>query len=84
MNNEKEKVERVAKKLISRLEKKQERTEEEELILRVNKSFPNDIGLFSIFLLNYLKLKKGEAIFLAANEPHAYLYGINRLTSFYF
>ncbi|KAI8848932.1 RmlC-like cupin domain-containing protein [Chytridium lagenaria] len=30
---------------------------------------------FCAFLLNYVELKVGEGIFLAANEPHAYLSG---------
>ncbi|KAJ3105738.1 Mannose-6-phosphate isomerase, partial [Phlyctochytrium bullatum] len=47
----------------------------EELVLRLNEQFPDDIGIFCAFFLNYVELKKGEAIFLAANEPHAYLSG---------
>ncbi|RPB18628.1 mannose-6-phosphate isomerase [Terfezia boudieri ATCC MYA-4762] len=46
-----------------------------ELILRLNSQFPNDIGLFNTFLLNYVRLQPGEAMFLRANEPHAYLSG---------
>ena len=34
-----------------------------------------DPGIFSIFFLNYVELKFGEAIFLGPNEPHAYLSG---------
>ncbi|KAL3219989.1 hypothetical protein MRX96_005735 [Rhipicephalus microplus] len=45
------------------------------VFLRVHKSYPNDIGCFVIFFLNYVKLKPGEALFLAADEPHAYIYG---------
>ncbi len=36
---------------------------------------PEDPGIFAIYLLNYLNLKPGEAIFLGPNEPHAYLKG---------
>lgn len=36
---------------------------------------PEDPGIFAIYLLNYLKLEAGEAIFLGPNEPHAYLKG---------
>ncbi len=36
-----------------------------------------DRGVFSIYLLNLLKLKPGEAIFQAAGVPHAYLEGVN-------
>ncbi|GFT99340.1 mannose-6-phosphate isomerase [Nephila pilipes] len=46
-----------------------------DLFLRTYNQYPGDIGCFCLFFLNYLKLKPGEAIFLAANEPHAYLYG---------
>lgn len=40
-----------------------------------NKYFPNDVGVLSIFFLNILELKPGQAMFLAANVPHAYLSG---------
>ena len=46
-----------------------------ELLVRLNQQFPGDIGCFCAFFLNYVQLKSGEAIFLAANEPHAYLSG---------
>ena len=46
-----------------------------ELIVRLNKQFPDDVGIFCALLLNYVKLQPGEGIFLAANEPHAYLSG---------
>ncbi|GFQ92929.1 mannose-6-phosphate isomerase [Trichonephila clavata] len=46
-----------------------------DLFLKTYNQYPGDIGCFCLFFLNYLKLKPGEAIFLAANEPHAYLYG---------
>ena len=47
----------------------------EELILRLNQQYPGDVGCFCALLLNYVILKPGEAMFLAANEPHAYLSG---------
>lgn len=46
-----------------------------ELVLRLNSQFPNDVGLFCTFVLNYVRLSPGEAMFLRANEPHAYLSG---------
>jgi len=46
-----------------------------ELVLRLDSQFPGDIGVFCAFLLNYVTLKPGEAIFLGAGEPHAYVYG---------
>ena len=47
----------------------------ELLFLQIGEQFPNDIGCFCIFLLNCINLKKGEAIFLLANVPHAYVSG---------
>lgn len=47
-----------------------------ELIQRLNKQFPNDIGLFcGCLLLNHVGLNKGEAMFLQAKDPHAYISG---------
>lgn len=42
---------------------------------RINKDFPNDVGILSLFFFNLIKLKPGESIFLPANIPHAYLEG---------
>lgn len=47
----------------------------EELCLRLNSQFPEEVGCFCVFLFNYVTLSPGEAMFLAANEPHAYLSG---------
>lgn len=46
-----------------------------DLVIRLNDQFPGDIGIFCPFVLNYVKLEKGEAIFLGAGEPHAYVSG---------
>ena len=46
-----------------------------ELMVRLNGQFPNDIGLFVCFFLNYVKLDIGEAMFLKADDIHAYLSG---------
>ncbi|XP_066523841.1 mannose-6-phosphate isomerase isoform X2 [Hoplias malabaricus] len=46
-----------------------------ELLLRLHSQYPGDIGCFSIYFLNRILLKPGEAMFLGANEPHAYLSG---------
>ena len=49
--------------------------EVKDLVLTVNDQFPGDIGTFCAFMLNYVKMKPGDAIFLAAGEPHAYISG---------
>ncbi|KAL3422819.1 Mannose-6-phosphate isomerase 1 [Phlyctema vagabunda] len=46
-----------------------------ELVERLDKEFPSDIGLFVMFFLNYVKLEVGEAMFLKADDIHAYLSG---------
>ncbi|KAF8638759.1 hypothetical protein AX17_001975 [Amanita inopinata Kibby_2008] len=46
-----------------------------DLILRLNSQFPGDVGVFCAFVLNYVRLQPGEAIFLGAGEPHAYVEG---------
>lgn len=46
-----------------------------DLIVRLDSQFPGDIGLFVQFFLNYVKLEVGEAMFLKADDIHAYLSG---------
>ncbi len=46
-----------------------------DLVLRVHSQFPGDIGAFCAFMLNYVTMGPGDAIFLAAGEPHAYISG---------
>lgn len=46
-----------------------------QLVLKLNEQFPGDIGIFCPFLLNYVRLDPGQAIFLGAGEPHAYISG---------
>lgn len=47
-----------------------------DLVLRLNKQFPKDIGLFcGCLLLNHVHLDAGEAMFLQAKDPHAYISG---------
>lgn len=52
------------------------KTDLPDLLIRLNKQFPGDIGLFcGGLLLNHCKLNAGEAIFLRAKDPHAYISG---------
>lgn len=45
------------------------------LAIRLNGQFPNDIGLFVFFLLNFVKFQPGEGMFLKADDIHAYISG---------
>ncbi|GAB7181962.1 mannose-6-phosphate isomerase, class I [Kitasatospora sp. Ki12] len=43
---------------------------------RIAKDFPDDRGLIAGMLLNRFKLRAGEALYLGAGVPHAYLSGV--------
>ncbi|XP_063227506.1 mannose-6-phosphate isomerase [Bacillus rossius redtenbacheri] len=45
------------------------------LLEELESQFPGDVGCFVIYFLNVMTLQPGEALFLAPNEPHAYLSG---------
>ncbi|SMY17034.1 mannose-6-phosphate isomerase, class I [Photobacterium aquimaris] len=45
------------------------------LLLELATQYPGDIGLFAPLMLNVLTLQAGEAMFLSACTPHAYIKG---------
>lgn len=78
MSASKEIVTDAVNRLINRLHEESETrhlTEKELLVLRLENQYPSDIGVIAAFFLNHVKLNPGEALFLGANEPHAYLSG---------
>jgi mannose-6-phosphate isomerase len=86
MNAKKEDVEAASKELIASAKKEGSEfagggvsatsgKELADLIVRLDGQFPGDIGLFVLFFLNYVKLEVGEAMFLKADDIHAYLSG---------
>ncbi|KAL4073845.1 RmlC-like cupin domain-containing protein [Scleroderma yunnanense] len=74
-------VENVKKQLSSLVERYQRggetRAEQgiKDLVLTLNSQFPGDVGIFCSFVLNCVDMQPGEAIFLGAGEPHAYVAG---------
>ena len=50
-------------------------TQKEQLVLSLEKQYPGDVGVLAAFFLNFVKLNPGEALYVSANEPHAYLPG---------
>lgn len=44
-------------------------------MLLLEKEYPADVGVISLFFFNYVNLSPGEALYIGANEPHAYLSG---------
>jgi mannose-6-phosphate isomerase len=86
MSSKKEDVDKASKELVAEAEKdgaefaggggpSNEGQELADLVVRLDKQFPGDIGLFVLFFLNYVKLEVGEAMFLKADDIHAYLSG---------
>ncbi|MEQ1963681.1 mannose-6-phosphate isomerase [Xenorhabdus khoisanae] len=47
-----------------------------DTIRKMTSFYPDDNGLFSPLLLNVVELKPGQAMFLYARTPHAYLEGV--------
>ncbi len=86
MNAEKSVVASAAKELIASAKEEGENfaghggpvnegQELADLVVRLNSQFEGNIGLFVLFFLNYVKLEVGEAMFLKADDIHAYLSG---------
>ncbi len=46
-----------------------------DMILRLHTQYPGDRGVLFPLLLNTVELSPGEAFYMAANEPHAYISG---------
>ncbi|MCL1756336.1 mannose-6-phosphate isomerase, class I [Vibrio parahaemolyticus] len=46
------------------------------LISRFSHLYPEDVGLFAPLFLNVIELQPGEAMFLYAETPHAYIHGL--------
>lgn len=78
MTSSKDVITHALTQLLSRLERvQQERllTPKELLVLRLAEQYPGDVGVLSAFFFNYIQLDSGQALYLDANEPHAYLSG---------
>lgn len=66
----------TSNRLFSRLEGASNLSEEDATVLKLKQYYPQgDVGLFFIYVLNLIKLKPLQAVFLDANIPHAYLSG---------
>jgi len=52
-----------------------ERSDAQRVFVRTHEQFPGDIGCWMVYFLNLLHLQPGEGLFMAPNEPHAYLSG---------
>ncbi|GAB2288864.1 Mannose-6-phosphate isomerase [Dionaea muscipula] len=75
MSARKDMISDALSKLKSRLKLKDEITVKERLVLRLERQYPDDVGVIAAFFMNYVKLKPGQALCLGANELHAYVSG---------
>ncbi|MFS8033674.1 putative mannose-6-phosphate isomerase [Helianthus anomalus] len=78
MSVDQEVISEALSKLVNRLTHEKEKrrlTSKEELVLKLEKEYPNDVGVLAALLLNLIKLEPGDGLYIAANEPHAYLNG---------
>jgi mannose-6-phosphate isomerase class I len=50
-------------------------TDKEQLVLSLERQYQDDVGVIAALFFNYVKLSPGEALYIGANEPHAYLSG---------
>jgi len=75
MNSAPSQIEVQLSQLITRLQNQGNNGDVDKLALRLHEQYPGDIGVFSVYLLNYVILKPGEGLYMGANEPHAYISG---------
>ncbi|KPI90803.1 phosphomannose isomerase (PMI) [Leptomonas seymouri] len=52
-----------------------ERCPEDEVFARTYAQYPDDVGCWMVYFLNYVQLVPGQALFLSDSEPHAYISG---------
>lgn len=46
-----------------------------DLVSKLYLQYGDDIGIFSVFFMNHVHMKRGECLYMAQNVPHAYLSG---------
>ncbi|XP_015114331.1 mannose-6-phosphate isomerase [Diachasma alloeum] len=66
------------KSFIDRLSQMDEASREElnaSIIEKLHADYPGDVGCFGLYFFNFITLQPGEALYLGANEPHAYISG---------
>ncbi|MCB0320914.1 MAG: mannose-6-phosphate isomerase, class I, partial [Bdellovibrionales bacterium] len=68
-------LQRQSQLLFDRLATAHSLLPEEEHVLRLQKNFPDgDVGLFNLFLLNFVRIPPGKSIYIGPNIPHSYLH----------
>ena len=68
-------VSSLAAKLLYAYDQTRQLTRKEELVLKLEMQYPDDVGVLAALLLNLVRLEPGDGLYIGANEPHAYLNG---------
>lgn len=68
-------MEQVIEQIAIHIQRKPEPSYRDNLFLEMRAKYPGDVGLLAIFFLKLHSLRKGEALFIPAGVPHAYLKG---------
>ncbi|XP_030369503.1 mannose-6-phosphate isomerase [Scaptodrosophila lebanonensis] len=68
-------VDKCIKEISKHYQKELKENELLDVFNKTSKEFPGDVGVLSIFFMNLVRLQPGQAIYLGANEIHAYLEG---------
>lgn len=68
-------LETILMKMDQLITDKKNKSETDDLYLELRQKYGTDVGLFSLYLFNLIHLDEGEAVFLKAGIPHAYLKG---------
>ena len=85
MSTEEDKYKKAIEDLLKRYDEGDIKENEKDLAglaRQLNDQYPGDIGVLCVFFLNVVELKKGEAAFLGADMPHAYISGGEPLCNF--
>ena len=75
MQCDKEKIAAKVLELRQLINKKDNKSDLDNLFWQLSEQYPGDVGCFVIYFLNIIHLSPGEAMFLGPNVPHAYLSG---------
>ncbi len=76
VNTDAELIKSESQKLFARLKLKNVPSELEKEIIKLEARYPNgDLGIFCFYLLNFVIVEPGGALFINSNIPHAYLSG---------
>lgn len=67
---------KVLVEAVSLAEKRADQDPAFHWMVKLNREYPGDIGVFSPVLLNFVELRPGDALYLEAGELHSYLNGL--------